>query len=955
MKKYFLMLIIISFTLSIMADTSIEGGSVSGTWDIDGSPYIIQGDIQIDGGSTLSIEAGVEVLFNEDKYLEINGTINAVGTETSHITFDSYVETQKWNGLKFIDSVSSSSSLLYCEITNSKNSGITISGSSYIILSECSIHNNTSDEGGGIYIVNYSSGIRIEHCTIDHNEGNIIIEDEEEVMIGGGGIFSLNSNHIIIESNNINYNIVRTGGVVGEGGGIGIDESSFVEIIANEISYNSSLNSFGGGISVSSGFDNLVENNQIINNLSSGGGGVYLKTACNIVGNTISYNTSRWYGGGIRADGWNSVRDFKNNTIHHNTASSIGGGICILGSGPNLEIINCEIYSNEATDNNGGGMYINGYPIITNCNIYDNKALSGNGGGIFVIGSGPQFYRTVIRDNKSYKGGAIYLKNTVPYPGYPICGIDQCVITSNESATYCGGLFVEALDFDDVSNVNCYNSIFYGNTASYNMGNEILIEAIPNGFYSNLKYNCIEPDGLYIEEDYFVDTEGNIFDDPLFCLESPFEYNLLEGSPCVDAGNPDLEDDDGTQLDIGCYPTIKDLKKINYRKCNWISFPRLEDSSTYIHNVFNTLTPFPTEIYIKAEDEEINYIYLNWDNQNHEIDQKSCYKVNITNSENSFLQLPGVRLATAETIILTAGEENWVGYWLLESKNLLQAFGDDWDKVLSVQSDSWYYKECIPDREYDVYATNPSKVTLDYGKGYIIEVDETVTLIWGDNTGRTKKYEKEPSEQLLYAEKPDYQAIDILEVDEPENILEIGVFENDICIGATKVDSLPVQILVYPQSSGRDNAELVFVILNGRGEREYVKSYQVYDEKKEVFAKNTLFAWQNKYSRVKLSNSSNSEPPKPEKVHLSQNYPNPFNPLTKISYSLPQEEQVSLKIYNIKGQLVKTLVKAKQEVGNYTIEWNSTDSVNKVVSSGIYLYKLETKSKAIQKRMLLLK
>lgn len=73
---------------------------------------------------------------------------------------------------------------------------------------------------------------------------------------------------------------------------------------------------------------------------------------------------------------------------------------------------------------------------------------------------------------------------------------------------------------------------------------------------------------------------------------------------------------------------------------------------------------------------------------------------------------------------------------------------------------------------------------------------------------------------------------------------------------------------------------------------------------------------------------------------LAQNYPNPFNAQTTISFALPKTTNVNLKIYNIEGQLVKTLVNKRVEAGNHTVHWNGKDSSDRDVSSGIYFYKI---------------
>lgn len=74
---------------------------------------------------------------------------------------------------------------------------------------------------------------------------------------------------------------------------------------------------------------------------------------------------------------------------------------------------------------------------------------------------------------------------------------------------------------------------------------------------------------------------------------------------------------------------------------------------------------------------------------------------------------------------------------------------------------------------------------------------------------------------------------------------------------------------------------------------------------------------------------------------LSQNYPNPFNPNTTINYQLKKAGYVELKIYNVKGQLVDTLVKDNQNTGNYSVIWDA-----KGISSGVYFYQISVDGKS---------
>ncbi len=84
----------------------------------------------------------------------------------------------------------------------------------------------------------------------------------------------------------------------------------------------------------------------------------------------------------------------------------------------------------------------------------------------------------------------------------------------------------------------------------------------------------------------------------------------------------------------------------------------------------------------------------------------------------------------------------------------------------------------------------------------------------------------------------------------------------------------------------------------------------------------------------------------PKEFALRQNYPNPFNPSTVINYQLPIDSYVKLKVYNLLGQEVTSIVDEVQEAGYKSVEWNSDDLSGKSVASGVYVYRLEASSQA---------
>ncbi|MDI6793281.1 MAG: putative Ig domain-containing protein, partial [bacterium] len=93
----------------------------------------------------------------------------------------------------------------------------------------------------------------------------------------------------------------------------------------------------------------------------------------------------------------------------------------------------------------------------------------------------------------------------------------------------------------------------------------------------------------------------------------------------------------------------------------------------------------------------------------------------------------------------------------------------------------------------------------------------------------------------------------------------------------------------------------------------------------------------------------------PVAFDLFQNYPNPFQAATSISYQLPEEAFATLEVYNLSGQLVKTLVKEKKPAGWYSVKWDGRDSSGKAAASGVYLYRLTAGGFTRVEKMIILK
>jgi len=92
----------------------------------------------------------------------------------------------------------------------------------------------------------------------------------------------------------------------------------------------------------------------------------------------------------------------------------------------------------------------------------------------------------------------------------------------------------------------------------------------------------------------------------------------------------------------------------------------------------------------------------------------------------------------------------------------------------------------------------------------------------------------------------------------------------------------------------------------------------------------------------------------PSGFTLEQNYPNPFNSLTWINYSLPKSSNAAINIYNVRGELVRTLQNVQQPAGKYSVVWNGLNNYGNRVSSGIYFYRLQTEGFIETKKMFML-
>lgn len=361
-------------TITLQMEGGIEpiSGALSGV--LSAGTYLVQDNLRIVSGEELIIEAGAVFYFDGAFNFEINGNLQAVGTETDSIKFLPNLGTPYWEGLDFTGMASDQCRLEYCSIRNSNSSGIRCENIGITVLNS-NISSCFADYGGGIYLENSIS--QIEHCVFELNRV------EYTSNYGNGAGICLMNSDAFIDSCIFTENFANT-----HGGGIYCENSD--PVISNcEILYNTVDGQDGGGISLYYSNPQIV-NCRIIGNYSFYGGGIIfwysdaLITDCLISENT-AYCTSSGGGGGLKVHSSNP--QIVNCVISNN--SGTGGGISCYNANPLMR--NCIMFNNSSSEVYFGGNCIN--TQVNYCDLY--------GGGFSGTGMPPEFG---VIDTVNYNG-----------------------------------------------------------------------------------------------------------------------------------------------------------------------------------------------------------------------------------------------------------------------------------------------------------------------------------------------------------------------------------------------------------------------------------------------------------------------------------------------------------------------------------------------------------------------
>jgi hypothetical protein len=414
MKQLFYLIIVSSILRSPVtgfADINIPGGFVSGNWTLAESPYNIEGDITIHADSILTIEPGVEVIFQGLYSLQVNGALAAIGTEIDSISFSAVDTSVGWRGIRLSADADSSwisytsirygrntdgggiycptpkAEITHCLITqniaSNKGGGICIDRGSSVdlpLINNCVITRNSARLGGGLYYK--AMAMNISDCVISFNSASDVSE-----QANGGGLYldgwfasSIQISNCMIENNFCDTDPADPTPDYGLGGGIYIKMSNVGGVLISNcrIETNWSTRSGGGLFSETAGIDvtNSTINGNYTGLCSSGGYPVRGGAAIGFAGMShpsllshceISGNSCYGYPGAIRVINTTKSLTLENCTVSKNW--SVVGWSAIYSDGT-VNLKNSIIAFNYGNGSGSGAIYSGAN--VSYCDFFDN-------------------------------------------------------------------------------------------------------------------------------------------------------------------------------------------------------------------------------------------------------------------------------------------------------------------------------------------------------------------------------------------------------------------------------------------------------------------------------------------------------------------------------------------------------------------------------------------------------
>ncbi len=923
MKNLLLIFILFFFITLLFSQTTIPAGNVSGTWDLVGSPYLIEGEIEIPNGETLTIDPGCLIEFQGHYKFNVQGRLLAEGTVQDSIRFTVADTTGfsnpnndigGWEGIRFDETseINDWSLISYCRFDFCKNitanfwenltGPIFIKNFSKTYIVNCFFTNNWSKFGGAYTITNAYS--IVENCKFAFNKS----------YRGGATFFHYLSNPFFYNNLVIN-NYAEKGGAIA-------NQHSNAQVINNTICYNfSEIQSYGALHYETYGAGLLYNNIIWFNNEQLGG---YFNPA------DIKYNNIE-----------NGLPDYPN---YYET---------------NLDFDPFFVGENDYHLNPISSCINRGIPDTTGLNLPE-----------FDFDGNPRIFDG---DNPRIDIGAY------EYQGEPILFFPDF----NSDINY--GLVPLTVQFTDLSEGDILNWEWDFND-----------DGIIDSYEENPQFTFTETgrytvrltisDGIH----YLTRTKYNY-------IEAADEYNYYEEKFRFNKINPD---------DIMSSLQVLDLDNDGIKEI-YVSFVNTDDEFCRVLGINNNGNIFMNEIIDFISSDEITYKIrvFKCDADNYistvsKVIENGFYKIKIRIYEFDTL----VQVANYSYTAISTNEENFCGISTITTRNINELtdiyvgisvysggmYGGlslselltlsfdgvnlSWDNVVTFSGVKVYPSSNLTFGHYSWWDDMGEEGEYSYFKRleddfcfFTVEWPRVYTMLTSDD-GSYEYYGT-----IIYYASDNYPTGKMVSYSPDYTMI---LWELPITLYSGSWNATMKAASSNISYEGDDHYLLFFNFLEDTvnilnritGEIVYSEysSLEPFSIQKTTLDELILFE-NNDDEYIVYTNDpnyytgiENHEIPQISEKCFLINYPNPFNPETTISFSIAGSEdnkqKVSISVFNIRGQKVKTLIDETMKSGRYSVIWNSKDKSGKPVSSGIYFYKLDIDGKTMaMKKMLLLK
>ena len=761
---------------------------------------------------------------------------------------------------------------------------------------------------------------RIQYCNLQYGKA----VGQDWFFNAGGAMCILHFDKVII-SNCFITNCSAGGSGFAVGGALAVGWSD-IQLIDNVISYN---NADEGGAIHFYESDPILNNNRIEHNSAVDGGAIDLqtKTHLTISNNQIKNNYASRNGGAINIGGDSVSAVFNETIISNNSAIDFGGAInawnCDLefnycsmdsnssrinGGGINAEncnlIINNTNFSADTTTLSGGAIAVNNSELnVDNCNITDNGA-GVRGGGIFSNYSNIDIVNTNFeRDTITVFGAAIQVN-------YSDLSLNNCNLVDNRAGILGGGIH------SDYSNINITNTTFERDTSRSAGGGIFTWQSSLNVRSCEFLNNAATNNGGAISS-----SNSNLKIDS--CL---FYQNIAENQGGA------LE----CLADTSGFVSVSQLEITNSKFEENLSLSRC---GAALIEQYNSLQPL---------------VQLMIDN---------CEFIN-----NEALRVGAIRIGNISDFIIS------------NSKFIGNAVTQHTASCTFASLSSGYVYNCLfaenvagggtsggagisNDSEVDFMNCTFVNNRSGSGGGIQVRAGSIVTLtnsiLWGNYPDQISLLATDDTLACtLFSNYNDIQfGIDSVNINDTVSVVNWGVgnIDFDPLFADTLNNDFHLQDLSPCIATGIDSIEIA-----GLWYYAPLMDIEANPRPSPVGSLPDMGAYESQYPVNVENNNLNL----PDEYVLYQNYPNPFNPTTKITRHQPVNSKTTLKVFDVLGNEVATLVDEYNPAGIYEIEFNvardSRPSIASGVSAkggyaGVYFYQLKTGNFVKTKKMLILK